>query len=102
MQRDRLAERLCSPSLAAVRARTDESLTFLTTAGNLSPTQAQIELALPAGNTAAAAFRVDLGSIDPAQVQLQHRVTGNVHGRAGGGFEIVIEGPIREGFERIR
>ena len=73
---------------------------FLTNKGNLSPLQAQIELALPAKNTATAVFAVDAQAL-PTLLR-SGRVTGNVFNRAGGGFEFVFGGPVLGGFKQIR
>jgi hypothetical protein len=73
---------------------------FLTNNGNLTPLQAQIELALPAKNTATAVFSVDSQALP--QLLRSGRVAGNVFNRAGGGFEFVFNGPVKEGFKRIR
>lgn len=73
---------------------------FLTNNGNLTPLQAQIELALPARNTARAVFAVDAQALP--QLLRSGRVAGNVFNRAGGGFEFVFNGPVKEGFKRIR
>jgi hypothetical protein len=73
---------------------------FLTKKGNLSPLQAQIELALPAKNTARAVFAVD-AQATPTLLRAG-RVTGNVFNRAGGGFEFVFNGPVKGGFTQIR
>jgi RHS repeat-associated protein len=72
---------------------------FLTNKGNLSPLQAQIELALPAKNTGTAVFAVDAQSL-PTLLR-SGRVTGNVFNRGGGGFEFVFGGPILGGFKQI-
>ena len=77
--------------------------TFLTPNGNLSPTQAGIELALPRGNTAKAVFDVSVDALDPSRIGGAGRVTGNVFGRGGGGVEVLYEGTIPRGaFRRIR
>jgi len=68
--------------------------TFLTTARRLTPLQAQIELALPPKNTAQALFRISTKGLDQSKILLQRRVPGNVFNRAGGGFEVLFEGPI--------
>jgi hypothetical protein len=77
--------------------------TFLTPNGNLSPLQAQIELALPQKNTASALFEVTTEGLDPSKIILQRRVTGNVYNRGGGGIEILYDGPIPlENVRRVR
>ena len=69
----------------------------------MTPIQAQIELALPQRNTAEAVFRVSTEGLDPARILLQRRVTGNVFGRGGGGYEFLYEGGIPLEFvERMR
>ena len=75
---------------------------FLTNKGNLSPLQAQIELALPAKNTAQSVFAVDVQTIGTSHLIRAGRVAGNVNNRAGGGFEFVLKGPIRSGFRQVR
>jgi RHS repeat-associated protein len=67
---------------------------YLTPNGDLSPTQAGIELALPQTNTAGAVFRVDTSALDPANISMVRQVTGNVLGRGGGGTEILYEGRV--------
>lgn len=77
--------------------------TYLTPNGNLSPTQAGVELALPQRNTAEAVFEVSTKALDPSKVSRTGRVTGNVLGRGGGGTEILYEGTIPRGsFTRVR
>ncbi|MHB8928880.1 MAG: RHS repeat-associated core domain-containing protein [Bacillota bacterium] len=51
---------------------------YLTTRGDLSPLQAQIELALPPGNTAEGVIAVSREGLDLTQVIKVGRVTGNV------------------------
>jgi len=66
----------------------------LTPEGNLSPIQAQIELALPQKNTAKALFEVNAKALDPSKISNARRVTGNVFNRGGGGTEMLYEGTI--------
>jgi len=68
--------------------------TYLTPEGNLSPIQAQIELALPQKNTAKALFEVNAKALDPSKISNARRVTGNVFNRGGGGTEMLYEGTI--------
>ena len=68
--------------------------TYLTANGELTPLQAQIELALPQRNTASALFEVNAEALEPSKVLFQRRVTGNLLNRAGGGVEIIYDGPI--------
>ncbi len=76
---------------------------YLTTKGNLSPLQAQLELALPPHNTAVAVFEVDTSALIRSRIVRVGRVVGNVYRRPGGGTEIVYEGIIpRKAFRRIR
>lgn len=77
--------------------------TYLTPDGNLSPTQAGIDLALPHRNTAEAVFEVSTKALDPSKVSRTRRVSGNVGGRAGGGTEVLYEGTIpRDAIRRVR
>lgn len=76
---------------------------YLTNRGDLTPMQAQIELALPPHNSGTAVFRVNADGLDPGQVILQRRVTGNVFSRGGGGWELVYDGTVPLDYvERIR
>ena len=68
--------------------------------GALREAEAQIELALPRGNTARALFAVDAQAL-PSLVR-SGRVTGNVFNRAGGGFEFIFDRPIKGAFRQIR
>lgn len=75
---------------------------FTTNARNLTPLQAQVELALPQSNTATAVFRIDTAQINFSPFRVG-RVTGNVCNRAGGGCEFVFSQPIPGGaFTRIQ
>ncbi|HKO95406.1 MAG TPA: RHS repeat-associated core domain-containing protein, partial [Pyrinomonadaceae bacterium] len=60
---------------------------FLTNNGGLTPLQAQLELSLPAQNSARALFAVDSQVLNTTNLLRSGRVTGNVFGRPGGGFE---------------
>ena len=66
------------------------STLYLTPAGDLSPLQAGIELALPTYNTAGRVIRIPVSVIPPDLVVRQGRVAGNVFGRGGGGWEVVL------------
>ncbi len=74
---------------------------YLTDVGNLKPLQAQIELALPATNSANAIFQVNTRLFNFSTVRVG-RVTGNVFNRGGGGTEFVFDSPIpANAFRRI-
>lgn len=60
---------------------------FLTNNGGLTPLQAQLELSLPAQNSARALFAVDSQALNTSNLLRSGRVTGNVLSRPGGGFE---------------
>lgn len=78
-------------------------ITYLTPIENLSPLQAQIELALPQKNTAQAMFEISTDGLSSSKVILQRRVTGNVFNRGGGGTEILYDGTIPlDNVKRIR
>ncbi len=75
---------------------------FLTSNSNLTPIQAQIELALPQTNTANAIFQVDTSLLRFTPSRFG-RVTGNVNNRAGGGMEFIFDSPIpNNAFRRIQ
>lgn len=77
--------------------------TYSTNAGNLSPLQAQIELALPTRNTATSIFAVDARVLDSVNLIRAGRVTGNVFNRGGGGTEFLFNQVVPRGaFRRIR
>lgn len=67
---------------------------YLTPNGAMSPVQAGIELALPQTNTAGALFRVETSALNPENISMIRRVTGNVFGRGGGGIEILYNGRV--------
>jgi hypothetical protein len=78
-------------------------ITYLTSEGNLTPLQAQIELSLPQKNTSEALFEISTEGLDKSKIILQRRVTGNILNRAGGGTEILYNGTIPiEKVRRIR
>ncbi len=60
---------------------------FLTNNGGLTPLQAQLELSLPAQSAPRALFAVDSQALSTSNLLRSGRVTGNVFGRPGGGFE---------------
>ena len=74
--------------------RTDDSWTYLTTDGLKTPLRAQVELSLPSNNNAEALIMVKPNSIHPRNIIHQGNVTGNVHNRGGGGFELIHRGTI--------
>jgi hypothetical protein len=65
---------------------------YLTPNSDLSKLQALNDLALPKAPN----FRIDIegAMLDPNKVILIRRVTGNVYGHGGGGWEIIYRGPI--------
>lgn len=76
---------------------------YLTPNGNLSSQQATIELALPPGNTAKAAFQINTKGLDPSLFGKIQRVTGNVYNRGGGGTEVTYSGKIpKSNVKRIK
>lgn len=56
--------------------------------------QAQIELSLPAANTATAVFAIETAALDQSLILKIGTVAGNVFARGGGGLEIVYESRI--------
>ena len=78
-------------------------ITYLTPEAELTSLQAQIELALPQGNTGGSLFQISTEGLDTSKVMLQRRVPGNVFNRGGGGYEVLYNGPIPlENVTRIR
>ena len=69
--------------------------TYLTIKGDLTPVQAQLDLALPSHNTAEVLIEVSSKGIDASKIVIMRRVTGNVFNRPGGGWEILYEGVIK-------
>jgi hypothetical protein len=65
---------------------------YLTPNGNLTPLQAQLELALPQHNTATVVFEIPASALKKEMVELIRRVTGNIDNRPGGGWEVIYRG----------
>ena len=63
---------------------------YLTNQGGLSPLQAQLELSLPAQNSARALFAIDSQALNTSNLLRSGRVTGNVFSRPGGGTEFMF------------
>lgn len=83
--------------------RSADDILYLTPNGNLSPLQAQLDLALPKSNTAEAVFRVNTAALDRSRIEMIRRVTGNVFNRPGGGTELLYRGTVNLGnFKRIK
>jgi RHS repeat-associated protein len=86
-----------------------DDLVYMTPNGRLSPTQAQIELALPSRNTAEVVLEISSRALDPSLI-VRRPVTGNVmgpvaggtaYGRGGGGVELVYNGQIPSSAIRV-
>lgn len=73
-----------------------ESEVYLTPKGDLTPLQAQIELALPNTNTATTVIEVSSEAINPENIVRSGNVTGNVFGKGGGGVEVIYRGQINK------
>ncbi len=90
------------PEQLAKMGQSGTASRYLTPSGNLTPLQAQIELALPWYNSATTVMRVPRAAVE-SSVILERRVTGNVFGRGGGGMEVVLDQrPPLAWFELIR
>ena len=74
--------------------QTNESWNYLTPDGTKTPIQAQIDLALPQGNTAESLIMIKPNSIYPKDIIHQGNVQGNFYGRGGGGYEMIYRGTI--------
>jgi hypothetical protein len=78
--------------------RNENSIIYLTPAGDLTPLQAQIELALPGVTRGYAMLEVPKSALDPERVLFVRRVTGNILRRAGGDIIVVYRGTVPNKF----
>ena len=89
--------------LTSQLGRDENTILYLTPSGGLSPLQAQIQLALPPGRSAAVVFEVPTSALDPSRIVAIRRVVGNVYGRAGGGVEVLYRGTVpKDVIQRVR